>query len=240
MRFLITRPKPDADHLAKRLEQLGHTSWLSPVMKLDWRKVKPPAPNEIAGLVITSRNAIRSLEKWHDLAPYTSLPLFAVGKTSAIAARRRGFKTVYEAAGRAETLVPLIKTHLKTKTNLPLYHPSGKQKAFDLVSALQDVGVELIEQCVYETIRINRLAPAVIKGLNASTIDGVLLLSPRTASLFADLVRANKLEHCLLDIACLCLSQNVASKIDSLNWRKKLIASHPKLDNLLDLIEQIS
>jgi uroporphyrinogen-III synthase len=239
MRFLITRPKPDADALAKQLQALGHTSWLSPVMEVICHETQAPDAKECSGLVITSRNALRCLEHHNSLAPFHDLPLFAVGKSSAAAAKRRGFTNIYQAAGRGETLPPLIAEYLNADSCAPLYYPGGKQKAFDLTPVLQEMGFELVEQIVYETKIVTTLTPEVIEALKSSGIDGVLLLSPRTAELFADLIKKYKLQDCLATASCLCLSQNVASAVEDLHWRQTLIAPHPDIDDLLDLIEQL-
>ncbi len=239
MRFVITRPKPDADKLAEQIAGLGHKSWLSPVMKLDWRKVEPPEPKQVCGLVITSRNALRSLEKWHDLSPYMGLPLFAVGTTSANAARNRGFSQVIEAKGRADSLPSLITSHYAMKKNVVLYHPGGEKLAFDLAPELARSGISLIPQIVYGTTQINRLAPAVKNGFEKGTIDGVLLLSPRTARLFVQLLNNNRLGPALSRVFALCLSQKVAEAASALSWRQMLVAPHPDMDQLLALIEQV-
>ena len=239
MRFVITRPRPDADALAKQLQELGHKSWLSPVMKMNWNKVEPPDPADISALVITSRNALRSLEKWHDLSIYADLPLFAVGKSSAKAARKRGFSNIFEAAERARTLPALIDKHLDARKSAPLYHPGGKKLAFDIAPLLEELGFTLQRQIVYETEPVNRLAPSVAKGLADATIDGVILLSPRSARLFGALLKTSKLTDCLSSVSCLCLSQNVADAVEGLCWRQTLVAAHPDIDHLLDLIKKI-
>ena len=239
MHFLITRPKPDANALAARLEVMGHTSSSSPVMKVIYHQIKPPAPTSVSGLVITSTNTLRSLESFDQLAPFCPLPLFAVGKRSAKAAQKRGFSQIYQAKGKAETLAPLINQHLADRSK-PLYHPGGKQKAFELSSPLDQMGYSLIEQIVYETQMTSRLTPETIKGLEASTIDAVILLSPRSARLFCNLIKAHKLDQTIRSLACLCLSQNVAKAADQLDWQKKWISSRPDMDHLLDLVDQMS
>ena len=239
MRFLITRPRPDADELAAMLEARGHETLISPVMEVVFHKVAPPPPETVSGLVITSKNALRSLERNNALAPFSHLPLFAVGKSSAKIARQCGFSTVFEAAGHARTLPALIEKHLDAGKSAPLYHPGGKKLAFDIGPILQERGFARQRHIVYETRKIPLLSPAAIKGLEAGDIDGVLLLSPRSAQLFGQLVKTHRLQQKMNKTDCLCLSQKVANTINELNWREKRVASYPDTDHLIDLADQM-
>ncbi len=238
MRLVITRPRPDAEHLARRIETLGHDALTAPVMDMRWHRVNPPDPARLSGLIITSRNALRGLEKNHDLAPYADLPLFAVGRKSAEAAKNRGFSQVFEAAGRAPDLLPLITRHFTAPPHAPLYHPGGRKLAFDLAPGLQREGIGLTRQIVYETVALDTLPPALVSSLETATVDGVLLLSPRTARLFGALVTKQGLAHHFSTVSSLCLSPNVAAAAHDLPWRKTLIAPRPDLDSLLDLIDR--
>ena len=61
MRVLVTRPEPEASELRVRLEQMGHTVTLAPIMQID---LFPPAADVLAGaqaLLATSRNALKAL-----------------------------------------------------------------------------------------------------------------------------------------------------------------------------------
>ncbi|MCF6198209.1 MAG: uroporphyrinogen-III synthase [Hyphomicrobiaceae bacterium] len=249
MRFVITRPRPDGETTAKKLEELGHEALLSPVMEVVCQPdIALPDPATLKGLIITSRNALRCLAQKAGIDPlspsvWQDRTLFAVGKATGRQALDLGFKTIIYGNGRASALPDFIKgfnPHFDPQNNLPFYYPVGAKKAFDLAPVLRQQGFLLTEQVIYETVQTNQLAPAVKKGLEAHTIDGVLLLSPRSARLFGDLVKKNGLAQKLSTVACLCLSANVATATKDLPWQKTLIAPHPDMNQLLAQIEQLT
>ncbi len=248
MRLVITRPRADGETTAKKLEKLGHEALISPVMEVVCLPDAPlPDINTLNGLVITSRNALRCLAKKAHIGPsspsiWHSLPLFAVGKATGQEARQLGFMSIIYGNGHASSLPDFIKQfqpHLDPQNGKSLYYPVGAKKAFDLAPALRQQGILLTEQIVYESLPSNRLAPIVRKGLLGGTVDGVLLMSPRTARLFCAILKNNKLQQHVSAISALCLSQNVAEAASTLPWRQTLIAPHPDMDHLLGLIEQI-
>ena len=249
MRFVITRPRPDGESMAKRLVELGHEPLISPVMEVVCLPDTPlPDVDTLKGLIITSRNALRCLARKTAIgplspSPWRALPLFAVGEATGRQAREFGFMTVIYGNGRASALPDYIKQfkpHLEPQDGKSLYYPVGAKKAFDLAPVLRQQGFLLTEQIVYETKQTNRLTPAVKKGLENGDLDGVFLLSPRSARLFEKLVKSDGLAHKLSVVACLCLSPNVACAAKGLPWRKTLVAPHPDMDQLLALIKQLS
>ncbi len=236
MRLLITRPEPDAETLARQLRQEGHDVLVSPLMQIICRNdVSPPAPERLGGMVITSRNALRCLDENHDLSACHSLPLFAVGKATGHLALDMGFTNVICGDGHAAALPRFLKQHLDPQSCLPLYYPVGDKKAHDLAPALHDMGFRLLEQITYEARPASDFTPAALAALQKLEIDAVLLLSPRSARIFARLVGKNGLQDCVARISCLCLSKNVASALGDMTCGNKQIAAKPDLTSLLAL-----
>ena len=88
MRFLVTRPQPDADALCERLRAMGHAGLIDPLMSIAW--LEPPRLDldRCQAVVATSRNALRALARHPErLADLVGLPLFAVGAATADLAR---------------------------------------------------------------------------------------------------------------------------------------------------------
>ena len=235
MRLLITRPAPDGEALANRLQAAGHQTLLSPVMEIVCRPFDLPPRETLSGLVITSRNALRCLEQQRTYRKLVDLPVFAVGESTAAKALSLGFRKVLKAAGRADSLPGLVAEYPDLPSTAPLWYPAARQKAFDLVTAMQQAGFRVKEQIVYESREIPHLPEAIAKAFEASGVDGVLLLSARSARLFAELIRSRGLEQNLATVTCYCLSQNVARAAGELNWQKILVATRPDIENLIDL-----
>ena len=236
MRYLITRPRQDAIDMASLFEDLGHQTVLSPVMQVNCLHPTLPHAAFLHGLVITSRNALRCLEKITDLQDYHHLPLFAVGDNSAQQARDCGFTKITQGAGRARDLVPVIKAAFVGTQRPQIYHPTGTKKAFDLAPKLAQTGIKLVEQIIYETSPANNFTPDAIDAITSNKLDGVILMSPQSAKYFHALVRQNQLEAKMSEISCLCLSTNVADALEQMPSKSKLIAREANLQGILDLI----
>ncbi len=236
MRYLITRPPQDSADMAYLFERLGHQTLISPVLHVNC--LQPTLPNAafLHGLIITSRNALRCLEKLGTLPDYHELPLFAVGKSSAQLGRQYGFTKVVEGPGRGSDLVPILKAAFVGTQHPQIYHPLGAKKAFDLGPPLAQTGIRLIEQIAYETSPANRFTPEALDALTSKKLDGIVLMSPQTATYFHALIRQHQLEEQMSEISCLCLSDNVANALDQMPCKRKLIARKPNLPGILDLI----
>ena len=236
MRFLITRPQPDALKLANRLKSMGHEAVVSPVINTVCCPASLPAPDRIDGLIITSRNALRCLEKTREHKAYLNLPLFAVGKATAQQATALGFSLVLQGKGRASALPPQIKAFYKAHQAPQLLHPGTAKKAFELTPALAALGIKLLEHEVYRTQLCENMTADAIARLCSGEIDGVILLSPRTAKHFHTLINQNALKEEMGAVSCLCLSQNVANALGDMPRKTTITAKHPDLDTLLGLI----
>lgn len=240
MRVLVTRPQPDAEDTAARLRGLGHAAIVSPAIeaRCDPAPLLPlvaPGADRPAGLVLTSRNALRAIGAL-DLAALRDLPLFAVGAATAEAARLAGFATVIEGPGRAEDLAAVIAARFAGNTGTRLVHPRGEVIAFDLATALARHGIAVHEAIVYRMADAAALDPEAIDALRAGQLDAVLLLSPHTAEVFVRLIRQHGLSVEMQPVACLCLSAKVAAALGDLGCASRRVATKPNLDALIALL----
>ena len=69
--------------------------------------------------------------------------------------------------------------------------------------------------------------------IEAGTLDGVLLFSPRTAALFAELVTDAGLSEACREMSAYCLSPAVAEKAQSVTWRDVVVAAESNQEALL-------
>jgi len=195
-------------------------------------------PLELDGaqaLIVTSRNALRALATHRELAASLQLPLFAVGEATAKAAAELGFAKVTSGPGTGEGLSRLIADALDPNAGA-LVHLSGKTVAFDLKSALQAKGFTLRQPVLYRAVAATRLPESALALLNAGELDGVILMSPRTAAIFAALVvRADALTQAAR-LDCYCLSAAVAQAVESLKARA-IVAARPSEEDILALLD---
>ncbi|HEX8263531.1 MAG TPA: uroporphyrinogen-III synthase [Allosphingosinicella sp.] len=135
MRLLILRPEPGASETAARARALGLDPLVAPLFAIRPLEIGAIEAERFDAVLITSANGAR-----HAPAGLTGLPCFAVGESSAAAARRAGFADVrvgpsdgaavaalMEAAGVARAIHPCGVDHLPVEAGevaierLPVY-----------------------------------------------------------------------------------------------------------------------
>ena len=237
MHLLVTRPEPDAGELKARLEAMGHRATLCPLLAIDFTPGRTLDLSGVQGLITTSRNAIRSLAQSEALERARALPIFVVGPATAAEARAAGFARIVEGPAAARDLVPLIADKVSSAKGA-LLHLAGDTLAFDLGSAVEQAGFEMREEVVYRTRPIEKLEPKAANAISTGALDGVILMSPRTASVFAGLVTDAGLADAARRLAFFCLSEAVAQSLDRLGPVDTRVANRPNTEEVLALLAQ--
>jgi uroporphyrinogen-III synthase len=235
MRLLVTRPEPDATRQAELLAARGHEPVLAPLLAIETATDAPLDLDAAQALIVTSRNALRALATHRDLAASSQLPLFAVGKATAKAAAELGFAKVTSGPGTGEGLSRLIADALDPNAGA-LVHLAGETVAFDLKSALQAKGFTLRQPVLYRAVPATRLPESALALLNAGKLDGVILMSPRTAAIFAALVVRHEALTQASRLDCYCLSAAVAQAVEPLKARA-IVAARPTEEDVLALLD---
>lgn len=235
MRLLVTRPEPEATRQGQALAARGHEPVLAPLLTIEPLKDVSLELDGAQALIATSRNALRALGSHPALAQARRLPLFAVGEATAAEATELGFAEVTIGPGTGETLARLLAERLKPSAG-PLVHLSGETVAFDLKSALEARGFAVKQPILYRAVAAMALPRDAVSRLKAGQLDGVVLMSPRTAAIFAALAG----QHCAVTQAsrlnCYCLSAAVAQAVKPLEARA-IVAARPREEDLLALID---
>jgi uroporphyrinogen-III synthase len=235
MRLLVTRPEPDATRQAKLLAARGHEPFIAPLFAIETISEVPLELDGPQALIITSRNALRALASNPDLAKALPLPLYAVGEATAKEAAELGFGRVTTGPGTGETLARLIADTLEPHAGA-LVHLSGETVAFDLKSALEARGFKVRQPILYRAVAATALPESVLFLLIANKLDGVILMSPRTAGIFAALVVRHDAVTQASRLDCYCLSAAVAQAVEPLKVRA-IVAARPREEELLALID---
>jgi uroporphyrinogen-III synthase len=235
MRILVTRPEPDAAALARTLVALGHETITDPLLE---PALLPPAATDLAGagaLAVTSRNALRALAASAALPAAVALPVYVVGPATAEHARAVGFGDVREGRGTAADLVPLIASSQAGAPD-PVVYLAGETLAFDLAATLAAAGCPVRQVTVYRTVAAKSLRAETLAAIAGGRIDAVLLMSPRTAAVYVDLVRDAGLSPAVQRLPHLCLSPRVAQALAGLDLADVTTAVHPTTEDLLALV----
>lgn len=218
MRILLTRPEAPALSLKEKLEELGHQVALAPVLSIepaDFAFDQAGDQAGLGGIVMTSASAAPALTS----AGFSKdTPVYAIGGTSAEAAREQGFGNVISADGRRSSLVDLIAARHDPASG-HLLHLAGSHRAGDIVAELQSEGIETRRVRVYEAVAVTRLPAHIPDLIGAGKIEIVLFFSPRSAEIFVSLARDSGLGDALSGMIAICLSDAVAKSAGQGKWK---------------------
>jgi uroporphyrinogen-III synthase len=232
MRVLITRPRDDAEALARMLADRGVDSLIEPLLRIANLPADDLALNGVQAILLTSANGARALAA---ATAARSLPVLAVGSATAAAARDAGFTEVDVAGGDVAALAALAARRCDSRAG-PLLHVSGSVVAGDLAGRLEAHGFTVLRAVLYEAHRVSALSNAAVAAVGDGAIDAVLLFSPRTAKAFVALAREANLTAALASTQALCLSEAVAEAARAIAWREVRVAGRPDQAALLALV----
>lgn len=235
MRLLVTRPEPDAGREAELLAARGHQAVLAPLLTIEFAR---DAPMELAGaqaLLATSRNALRALASHPAREDAIKLPLLAVGDATAGEAQTLGFSDVTIGPGTGAKFAKLIASEYEPGRGA-LVHLSGETIAFDLKSALESQGFTVRRFVLYRAIPLGAFPAEALRLLTVGGLDGVILMSPRTAKTFAELVTRHGLVTQANGLVCYCLSEAVAEAVRPLGGTIR-VAARPREEDILALVD---
>jgi uroporphyrinogen-III synthase len=235
MRLLVTRPEPDALRLKAVLEEAGHEATVEPLLTVSFEGGEPIDTEGAQALIATSRNALRALKASPMLTAARRLPLFAVGKATATEARALGFDLVVTGAGTAAELVAHIVSALDPAAGL-VVHLAGDTLATDLKGELEAHGFRVTQPVVYRMLPATTLTDDTVEQLAMREIDGVILMSPRTAAIYAKLIRKHGLTQAVRAVPHFCLSAAVARRLEPLGPTR--VPEAPRLEEVLALIDE--
>jgi uroporphyrinogen-III synthase len=239
MHVLITRPEPDAGELKSELEALGHTVSVEPMLHIELLPIPGDAFAGAQAILATSRNAVRALAVSAALSPALELPIFTVGASTAELARASGFRHVIAGAGAARDLVALVEAEAD-RAKGPLVHVAGEHLAFDLAAAIAGRGYEVRNLTAYRAVAARAFTGQTAQRIASGGVDAVLLMSPRTAAIFAQLVEVAGVKEGASRLIYVCLSESVAEALGGLAPRRREIAAAPNLAAMLAAIARVA
>jgi uroporphyrinogen-III synthase len=231
---LVTRPKSQGVATARALRGRGYRSLLDPMLSI--RALPQPADlgADAAAVILTSANGALGLG-----AALAAQPVFAVGAATAAAARARGARRVVAGPSDGRALAAVIRKHLKPSAGA-LLHLAGDEVREGIQEELEDAGFDYRRIAVYRTEPASRLGPRTVAALERGELDAALFFSPRTALVFADLVREHGLAARLDRVAACCLSEAIAEPLEGLPWRATRISERRDHDTLLGCLESLT
>ena len=232
MRLLLTRPQGASEELARDLAVRGCESMIEPLLEIKIPDGLRLDIDGVAALALTSANGVRAFAARSD---QRSLSVYAVGDSTARAARAEGFVDVQSAAGDVDDLAELLIKSMSPGAGTIL-HPAASRVAGHLARQLKDAGFIYRREIIYEAVPAIGFSPAAFAALDNGDIDGVVLMSPRTGLVFKELLLAAGLSERAAGMSAYCLSAAVAESVKDLPWQKIQIAVQPSQGSLLDIL----
>jgi uroporphyrinogen-III synthase len=235
MRVLVTRPEPDASRQAEMLSARGHEPVVAPLLTIEYLD---DAALDLAGaqaLIVTSRNALRALAMHKQRDEALKVPVLAVGDATAHAAQELGFREVTIGLGTGAALAKLITQELAPGEG-PLIHMAGDALAFDLAAALESHGFTVRKTLLYRGIPADAIPGEALSVLQQGGIDGVILMSPRTARVFIKLLAKHEAAEAGKGLICYCLSEAIAEELTPLGFEVR-VAATPREQDVLALLD---
>ncbi|MDA8233060.1 MAG: uroporphyrinogen-III synthase [Magnetospirillum sp.] len=233
MRALVTRPRDDAQTTADLLRARGFDVMVEPLLDIVPVDGAVVEADGIQGILATSANGIRALAR---VLADRSLPVWAVGDSSARVARALGYANVESAGGDVETLAALVIGRVDPAKGA-LLHAAAGAVAGDLAGRLGAAGFAVRRVVLYDARTATGVSAELADALRTQSLDAALFFSPRTAATFATLVGAAGLDPCCRSVAAYALSAAVARELGTLPWRWITVAPEPTQAALLAALD---
>ncbi|MGO3931314.1 uroporphyrinogen-III synthase [Rhodopseudomonas pseudopalustris] len=240
MAMLVTRPQPDNDATAAALRAKGYDVLLAPMLRFEPLPFPDDQDTITTGVIVTSANALRAIEHQPGFARLLKLPLFAVGKHTARAARDAGFQDVVVADGDAARLRLKVSDSVrgKKKTEGTLLYLAGADLSRDLAGELREDGFNVVMQTTYRMAPVPTLPVSVCDAFAAHRIEAVLHYSRRSARAFIDATRESGIEISALAIPQCCLSETVSEVVREAGATQVTVARTPDEPALFEALDR--
>ena len=233
MRLVLTRPQEDSERSAIALRARGHDLLVAPLMRVE--TIEPALRPHWGAIVVTSANAAAAIASHPVHAQLVKLPVYAVGKRSADAARTAGFTDVTSAGGDLRDLLRIVAAH-RPDAAAPLLYLAGEDRAGDLIGDLAVHGIAAELAVVYRAVTAP-FPDELIAALKAGDVDGVLHFSKRSADNYVDGATKAGIAPQAFGMRHFCLSAQIAAPLKAAGATEVAIARRPDEAALLALVE---
>jgi uroporphyrinogen-III synthase len=209
---------------------MGFAPQVAPLLKVDPSTFELPPAEALRAILVASQHAVPELPRSH-----LSLPLFAVGDTTAEVARQHGFLHVSSAGGDAEALAALVAGSL-APGGAPVLLAAGQGQGHHLAERLVASGFA-VQRCEVYAARAVDVLPEVARAMIMANRAGwVLLFSRETALCLSRLTQEADLLAGFSTLRLAAISRPVAEAVRGLPWRSIHVAMTPTETAVLALL----
>lgn len=232
MHLWVTRPIEDAAGLRAQLIAQGHEVTTEALLEIEFFRDEIIELEDVQALIATSRNALRALKGHPQEDACKGVAIFVVGRATARLAEEMGFETIIEGPSTARALLGLI-LHAAVVNDGAIVHLSAENVAYNLCEELRRLGYHVFQPILYRSRPVEVLSETLQRNLASGRIDGVVLLSGRTAEAYAKAMITHGLLGAARQMTHFCLSKAIAERLAPLQPIKVEISTAPSLDEML-------
>ncbi|AIF80853.1 uroporphyrinogen III synthase HEM4 [endosymbiont of Acanthamoeba sp. UWC8] len=205
---------------------MGYKVICYPQLKIEFNiNITLPEVDLYNSLIVTSQNTAQAIK---DYAQLKDIHVHIVGEKTAEVLRNYGFKNIASISNDHIELISKIKEGVPHLSKL--LYLRGDHVAGDIKRKLRQNYI-IDNLIVYKSVEIP-MPKKILCLLKSKIISMVLFYSPRTAALFAK----NTINLNFLNISAICISQNTADELSSLNFKEIKIAKLPNENSMLEYI----
>lgn len=219
----VTRPSGQADEICHIIKTKGYVPYVESLMSKVVKNVE--IPTDCEGYIFTSVNGVESFIKNCESVDKIA---YCVGDSTAKKAKDVGFKNIIISGGDVNHLAESIKDSVDK--SVYLVHISGSEVSKTFMELIPDYNIKRV--VAYEMNHTTSLSDETKYILENKLFHGVTLFSPRTAKIFANLVK----NYDLSNVEIYCLSERILKEIENINAIKK-VGIKPTLHEISNLID---
>ena len=108
---------------------------------------------------------------------------------------------------------------------------AGEEAPGALAESLRAQGFQVRREKLYRVHAVQDMPSEAALAISLGAVDAALFFSPRSAEIFAACVRRAGLE--LRSVIAVCISENTAKALGSMDFRETRVAPAPNQDSLL-------
>jgi uroporphyrinogen-III synthase len=216
-RLVVLRPEPGGHATVERARAIGLEAFAMPLFAIEPVAWRMSDPSDFDALLLTSANAVR--QGGAGLERLRTLPAYAVGEATAVAARDAGFEVVGEGNGGVERLLGSIPHDVR------LLHLCGEHRTNTAATQA------MTAVPVYRSVA---LPPS--DGLRSVEGQVVAVHSPRAGRRLAELVDQAGIDRASIRIAAISVA---AAEAAGDGWAKREAAEAPDDAALLALAARL-
>jgi len=222
-RVLVTRPEPGASATAQALRSAGFDPVvlsLTGIRPLEIAETALPAFDAVA---LTSANAVRHVPEWLR-ASILTVPVHAVGATTAQSAREASFADILVGPGDAAGLAAAMGKAL-APGSVVLYL-CGRVRKPEFEEGLHNFGIRAIPLETYDTVPTD-LADADMRKLDVGGLFAVLVHSAEAAKALAKLAKRPAAVHAFEGAHLVAISRRAAAPVEAVFAGRIVVAREP-------------